>query len=125
MNYSFSTNRERFNIIFRLVNKQHFSLSDNESRNQSALSCRIDVNEDNATIPTLYAAKYRCIAITGDIQLVIKNIGHGPSAEQILSAVMPENGSITSLKNKINVVCKSLRNQHYHWISPQTSAWVH
>ena len=29
-----------------------------------------EVSEDNATIPTLYATKYRCTAIAGDKQLL-------------------------------------------------------
>ena len=70
LEYSFSTNKERFSIIFKLVNKQHFSLADSESRNQPAASCQVEIIKKNATIPTLYATKYRCIAIAGDTQLL-------------------------------------------------------
>ena len=70
LEYSFATNRERFSIILRLVTKQQFSLSGSESKNQPAASCRVAISEDNATIPTLYATKYRCIAIAGNTQLL-------------------------------------------------------
>ena len=41
-------------------------------------------------------------------QTIIKIIGHGASAEQILQAVILNNGNITHLNNKINAVWKSL-----------------
>ena len=55
LEYSFATNRKGFKIIFRLVSKQYFSLAGSQSRNQPTASCIVKVNEDNATISTLYA----------------------------------------------------------------------
>ena len=39
-------------------------------------------------------------------QTVINNTGHGASAEQILHAVILDNGNLSHLKNKINAVWK-------------------
>ena len=68
--YSFSTNRERFSIILRLVDKQHFSLAGSALESSPAISCKVEVSKRHPSIPATFATTYRCMAIVGDTNIL-------------------------------------------------------
>ena len=68
-------------------------------------STKVSIYRDSDEIKTNYIPNNAILQPAP--QTVIKNIGHGASAEQILQAVIMDNGNLSHLNNKINVVWKS------------------